>query len=315
MYTLIESLNGHAAPWMNVMASVLWQSALLAAGVAAVCWAFRRQSPALRYWIWLALAGKLLLLPLWSIDVPLPAMQSPPASPAVSSPPDATVAWSPALAELPPPSAATAPRSIQSRPSLQWFEAVTWQAWLLSIWALVVVGKVGRTAWQYFRLRAVLVHAAVADGAVIDLVRECSHILGLRTPPAVKQTDVDGSPLVCGLVRPVMLLPESHAERFDKPALRQVVLHELAHLRRFDLLTILVFYAMRVLYWFHPAAYWIVYRAGLERELACDQLAMRHSGASPAAYARTLINAAGRSSQPMALTAAGAARLDGGYDL
>ena len=178
-----------------------------------------------------------------------------------------------------------------------------------------LIENLNRFAAPWFRLRAVLANAAVADGAVVDLVRECSDVLGLRAPPAVKQTDVDGSPLVCGLLRPALLLPASHAERFDKPALRQVVLHELAHLRRLDLLTIWVFHAMRVLYWLHPAAYWIVYRAGLERELACDQLAMRHSGASPAAYARTLIHAAGRSSQPMALTAAGAARLDGGYDL
>jgi len=82
-------------------------------------------------------------------------------------------------------------------------------------------------------------------------------------------------------------------------------------LQRRDLLTVWVIHLMRTVYWFNPVAHWVAYRAGLERELACDRLAMVNSGASAAAYAHTLIDAASGRSQPLVLNAAVAARLTG----
>jgi beta-lactamase regulating signal transducer with metallopeptidase domain len=66
------------------------------------------------------------------------------------------------------------------------------------------------------------------------------------------------------------------------------------------------------LYFFHPAAHYIVYRARLERELACDQAAMVLTGLAAAGYATTLVDVVSRSSAPPALRAAlASARLDG----
>ena len=117
--------------------------------------------------------------------------------------------------------------------------------------------------------------------------------------------------MVCGLRRATLVLPASLVEEIDRPALRQIVLHELAHLQRRDLLTVWVIHVMRTVYWFNPVAHWVAYRAGLERELACDRLAMVYGGVSAATYAHTLIDAAGRKSQPLVLNAAGTARLTG----
>jgi beta-lactamase regulating signal transducer with metallopeptidase domain len=314
MTSLIESVNPLAERWAAAMTGVLWQSVLLAAIVAAVCWALGRQSPRLRYWIWLVLAAKLLLLPLWSVNISLPAWHETPAPVADVMAANAadSVASTPLEVREQP---AGAPSILKPAHAMAWHARATWQTWLLFLWGSVVAGEVGRTTWQYFRLRRLLAEARPVEGAIEALVKECARTIGLAPPPAVKQVNVDGSPLVCGPLRPVLLLPAAHAARFDAQALRQVVLHELAHLRRRDLITIWIFHAMRTVYWFHPAAYWIAYRAGLERELACDQLAMSYSGATPAAYARTLIHAAGRGTQPMVLTAAGAAQLDGGARL
>jgi bla regulator protein blaR1 len=313
MISLIDSMNRLAARWTDVMTSVLWQSTLLAIAAAAVCWALRRQSPRVRYWIWLVLAAKLLLLPMWSVDVPLPQSLEPGGEPASSVATAIETTPSPSIADSTQPPAE--PPSIEPVLEPAWFEAITWQAWLFALWAAVVMFEVGRTMRQFIRLRRLLRHARPVDYAIEALVHDCARTLGLRNSPAVRLIDVDGSPLVCGPLRPVLLLPASYADQFDPSSLRQVVLHELAHVRRLDLFTVWIFHAMRTAYWFHPVVHWIAYRAGLERELACDQLAMSHSGATPAAYARTLIHSAGRGSQPMVLTAAGAEQLDGGVQL
>ena len=52
------------------------------------------------------------------------------------------------------------------------------------------------------------------------------------------------------------------------------------------------------MYFFHPLAYWAAYQLRLERELACDQLAMARSGHSPADYAQTLVQVVSHASAP-----------------
>jgi beta-lactamase regulating signal transducer with metallopeptidase domain len=314
MTSLIVGMNALAARWADAMSAFVWQSTLLAAAVGFVCFGLRRQSPRVRYSIWLVLAAKLLLLPLWSVDVTLPQAFVPDEVPATSIAGIADEApLSPSVAPSSRPAIARALAEPAS--ALRGFAAASWQSWLFMAWAAVIGIEVGRNIRQLTGLRQLLAKARPVDHAIDALVRDCARTLELPTAPAVRLMDVDGSPLVCGLLRPVLLLPVTYADRFDPHSLRQVVLHELAHLRRRDLMTIWILHAMRTVYWFHPVAYWIAYRAGLERELACDQLAMSCSGASPAAYARTLIHAAGRGARPMALTAAGAVGLDGGRRL
>jgi len=320
MNALIENVNRWSQPWADAMAAVLWQSTALALIVAGVCWILRRQSPSLRYWIWLILAAKLLVMPFWSVGVEGPRWLSREAAVTASASlgaAESSAAFetsAPSAVAARPPTAALPPVSADA-PRPAWHRAATWQSWLLLTWAVVVLFAAGRTVRQFIRLKRVLAGAPPVAGDVEWLVGECARTIGLQSPPPTLQLDGDGSPLVCGPLRPVLLLPASLAGRFDVPSLRQIILHELAHLRRRDLWTIWVIHAMRTIYWFHPVAHWIAYRAGLERELACDQVAMTHSGASAAAYARTLIEAACRSSQPLALSAAGAARLDGGETL
>ena len=143
------------------------------------------------------------------------------------------------------------------------------------------------------------------------VVEQCAARLGLKRLPTVRVVKGEGSPMVCGMRRATLVLPAALVDEVDRPALRQIVLHELAHLQRRDLLTVWVIHMMRTVYWFNPVAHWVAYRAGLERELACDRLAMLSSGASAAAYALTLIDAASVRSQPLVLNAAVAARLTG----
>jgi beta-lactamase regulating signal transducer with metallopeptidase domain len=308
--------NEFAASWAWTTFAIVWQSTLLAILAAVVCRLLRRQSPALRYWIWLAVAAKLLVAPLWTANVPPPAWPTwlawTPATITQSAEP--RTPWTGAAGTVPQsPVAASAPATALRPAPAPAPTALTWQAWLLLLWLAGIAAEVARTAWQFRRLNALLAKAGHLDSKVTDHVSQCSRQIGLRAAPPAYAIDADGLPMVCGPIRPRLLLPTAITASFDAVALRQVILHELAHIRRRDLATIWIIHAARTVYWFHPVAHWIAYRAGLERELACDQLALVHSGASPAGYARTLICAAGGAAQPIVLRAA--ARLDGGLPL
>ncbi|HKR62725.1 MAG TPA: M56 family metallopeptidase [Thermoanaerobaculia bacterium] len=94
-------------------------------------------------------------------------------------------------------------------------------------------------------------------------------------------------PVIWGVIRPVLLLP---ADVVTWPAerLRVVLLHELAHLKRFDGISLLLTRIAVSLFWFHPLA-WSLERAGRsECERACDDLVLA-IGTKPSEYADHLL--------------------------
>lgn len=113
------------------------------------------------------------------------------------------------------------------------------------------------------------------------------------------------------MLRSTLVFPRDLIAQLDPSELRQVLAHELAHLKRRDLLWGWISELARVLYFFHPAMLWAAYQVRLERELACDAVAMQTSGRTAAQYAETLVRVLSAASTPAAFRTA-AASLDGG---
>ncbi len=76
--------------------------------------------------------------------------------------------------------------------------------------------------------------------------------------------------------------------------LNTILLHELAHLRRWDDWTNLIQKVLGALLFFHPAVWWIEKKLELEREMACDDLVLAKA-ASPQVYAECLVSLAEKS--------------------
>lgn len=94
-------------------------------------------------------------------------------------------------------------------------------------------------------------------------------------------------PIVWGIFHPVLLLP-ADVDTWPPARLRVVLLHELAHLKRWDGVSLLLTRAAVSLFWFHPLA-WSLERAGRsECERACDDLVLA-GGTKPSDYADHLL--------------------------
>ena len=98
-------------------------------------------------------------------------------------------------------------------------------------------------------------------------------------------------PQVVGIRRPVLLAPRDLAARLPVAERDAVLLHELAHVHRRDVLWNLLQRLMLVLVWFQPVAWWLHRQLARERELCCDALAVRH-GASPLVLGKALVRLA-----------------------
>ena len=78
------------------------------------------------------------------------------------------------------------------------------------------------------------------------------------------------SPAVLGYLRPQILLPASLLDHLDRQDLEQVLLHEIAHLARWDDCTIAAQRILEALGIFHPLVAWLGHRMNIDREMAAD---------------------------------------------
>jgi type II secretory pathway component GspD/PulD (secretin) len=158
-------------------------------------------------------------------------------------------------------------------------------------WALLgtVTVSLGLLAWMLARWHQVACDARRAAVAPARL----SELLPVpRRPVRLRLTDQPQSPAVCGLFRPVILLPRTLAEQLSPAQLRAVLLHELLHLRRGDVWVNCAQALLQIAYWWHPLLWFANARIRRVREEAVDDAVMVALNDDAEAYAPTLLEVA-----------------------
>jgi beta-lactamase regulating signal transducer with metallopeptidase domain len=170
-----------------------------------------------------------------------------------------------------------------------------WALYLLATWAVIatwfLVG-VGRSLWHLHVLRR---DCRAVDLAGLDsTLRETLAYRGTSRNVALCTSDQLRVPTLIGLMKPVIVFPAWAMQELSAAELNQILLHELAHLRRWDDWTNLIQQIVKAIFFFHPAVWWMEKRIALEREMACDDAVIAVT-ASPRAYAECLTHLAERS--------------------
>jgi bla regulator protein blaR1 len=98
-------------------------------------------------------------------------------------------------------------------------------------------------------------------------------------------------PMVVGFIKPVVLLPVGLATGLTTKQIEAILAHELAHVKRYDYLINLLQSVVEVVYFFHPALWWLSARVRTEREHCCDDVAVQVCG-SKIALAQALAEVA-----------------------
>jgi beta-lactamase regulating signal transducer with metallopeptidase domain/tetratricopeptide (TPR) repeat protein len=122
------------------------------------------------------------------------------------------------------------------------------------------------------------------------LLQQACDTLGLRRPVSLWQAADNLMPLTWGWWRPVVLLP-AEAAHWPTQRRRIVLLHELAHVKRWDCLTQTIARTVRALYWINPLVWLATRRMCIERERACDDLVL-NGGCKASDYATQLVEIA-----------------------
>ncbi len=163
------------------------------------------------------------------------------------------------------------------------------------VWALIAfagLAKIGFGFWQLRRLRR---SCKVIDSASLHpVLRNTFAEFGSSRPVTMCTSERIRTPAAIGFFKPAIIFPPWILQELSPAELNAVLLHELAHLRRWDDWTNLAQEIMRALFFFHPAFWWIGRGLALEREMACDDFVLA-SNSNPRAYAQCLVSVAEKS--------------------
>jgi TonB family protein len=236
--------------WLTLKASVILAAAFGAAGL------LRRAPAAVRHFTWTMAFLALLVLP---VAMRMgPKWGQLPVAPA----PAVVVATAAPANPAPAPSAPASTSRGDLLATMRLLGMGLAAAWFLT--------GVARTSWMV-KCAAPAVYARAE-------FEELRHSLGIRRAAVLESSAVD-MPLTWGIVNPIVMLPAGAA---DWPAdrLRTVLLHELVHVQRRDLLSQGLAQAACCLFWFHPLVWLAVRRLRQERERACDDAVLRQGVAA-----------------------------------
>ena len=127
----------------------------------------------------------------------------------------------------------------------------------------------------------------VEDGDWLTLAQRIARQLDVTRPVTLLWGDKLAVPITWGVLYPMILLPASASE-WSEERRRFVLVHEMAHVKRFDALTQLVAQVTLALFWFSPFVWLSEWRLRVEREHACDDVVLHH-GTEPTLYADELL--------------------------
>lgn len=113
-----------------------------------------------------------------------------------------------------------------------------------------------------------------------------ASMLGLENVPPVRLKEQLSSPVVAGLLKPVILMP-SAARLWSIETRKMAILHELGHIQRKDLWVRLAADTTCALHWYNPLVWWMRAKLLTQCEYACDARVIA-SGANPKSYISAL---------------------------
>ena len=96
------------------------------------------------------------------------------------------------------------------------------------------------------------------------------------------------SPMILGFFKPIVLFPVGIINQLDIAETEAILAHELAHFVRKDITINMVQTLVEILFYYHPAIWWISTNIRVERENCCDDLAIKYIG-NNIHYAKTLV--------------------------
>ena len=322
--------SNFATEWFSTSVDVAIKAFAILAVTAAATHALRRASSALRHFVWLLAILGVLLLPVLAVTLPqwglLPAWldvrtaittvsDSQHSALAGQSEPQPQGAPNHALeieasethdearaGAMPAPLPTDQHRRSEGRPRVDsvassgdvrvgranLFEILAPAVWLVGVAVCCTSTLIGAISLRRLGRSS----QRVADESQLGLLTDLCRQVGVRRPVTLLQSHRRSMPMTWGAVWPRLLVPDEFAD-WESDRKRIALLHELVHIKRHDYLVQLVTGLACAVHWFNPLVWLARRQMVIEREGACDDVALR-MGSRPSDYAEHFLHIGAR---------------------
>ncbi len=289
--------------WMQ-----LWQITLLVVVVGLVAVTTLRRRPHVAYLLWALVIVKCLTPPLWSSPTgvfswlqasspSLAAQADPPWNVARTPPQEHTMHLTlvPRVSDADgeveasaglPPARLPAPERFWSQTSRTAAVGVAVALWLVGAGLLLSLALL-----KFHRLScAFTAEGCRASPELEDALQRLARRLGVRLPVRLVVSPNHDGPLVFGILRPLIVLPEIMVRAKSVSQLEPILAHELIHVRRGDTLLGALQFLAQVAWWFHPLVWWASRQVNRVCERCCDAEVIASLNCPPSVYATSLLD-------------------------
>lgn len=129
------------------------------------------------------------------------------------------------------------------------------------------------------------------DEKIKDILNSCQNILKLRKKVGIVITNNIYSPSLYGLFKPIIIIPKKITMELSEKELTYIIMHELFHLKRKDILLSWISSLLKLIYWFNPIIIFSLNKMQKDCEICCDASVLRYLAEDEnLAYGNTIIN-------------------------
>ena len=154
------------------------------------------------------------------------------------------------------------------------FEAICWQGlvflgWLVGMLVLLVL-LVKRVCF----VRGLIAQSKPANERSLDMLNEGRSQIGIRQNIELRLSGNTLSPAVCGLFKPIILIPAALLKKLSREKLKAVLIHELSHIKRGDVWVNLLQTMLQIVYFYNPFVWIANAMVRRAREQAVDEMVL-----------------------------------------
>ena len=169
---------------------------------------------------------------------------------------------------------------------------VCWQGLIFSGWLVGMFVLLALLVKRICFVRRLITQSTPANERLIEMLDECRCRIGIRQNIEMGLTGNTHSPAVCGLFKPIILIPADLLEKLSKEKVKAVLIHELAHIKRADIWVNLLQAMLQIVYFYNPLLWIANAMIRRTRELAVDEMVLVTLKSETRHYSNTLIDIA-----------------------
>jgi len=153
-------------------------------------------------------------------------------------------------------------------------ESISWQGLVFSGWLVGMLVLLTLLVRRICFVRELIAQSRPANERSLEMLQECCCRIGIRRNIELRLTGNTLSPAVCGLFKPIILIPAAMLKKLSRDKLKAVLIHELAHIKRGDIWINLLQTMLQIVYFYNPLVWLANAMIRRTREQAVDEMVL-----------------------------------------